>query len=79
MKNTLQKEIAVIILFISFSTLLIFAIETLIYFNENSTINKTEFLQKLIWSFVKALVIDTGLVILYFVNKNRLKNNKSIL
>lgn len=79
MKNTLQKEIAVIILFISFSTLLVFVIETLIYFNENLNINKSVFIQKLTWSFVKAFIIDSGLIVLYFVNKNRLKNNKSIL
>ncbi len=79
MKNTLQKEIAIIVLFIAFSTLLIFVIETLIYFNDNFNINKSEFLRKLTWSFVKAFVIDAGLIILYFVNKNRLKNNKSVL
>lgn len=76
MKN---KEIIVIILFIAFSTLLIFVVETLLYFNEIKTLNKQEFLNKLFWSFIKALIIDFGLIIFYFINKKRISKGKSIL
>lgn len=79
MKTSLKKEIVIIILFLSFSTLLIFTIESIFYFKEKLIMNKDEFMQKLTWSFIKAFIIDGGLIILYFVNKNRLKNNKSIL
>lgn len=76
MKN---KEIIVIILFIAFSTLLIFVVETLLYFNEIKTLNKQAFLNKLFWSFVKAFIIDLGLVVIYFINKNRINKGKSLL
>ena len=76
MKN---KEIIVIILFIAFSTLLIFVVETLIYFNEIKILNKQEFLNKLFWSFIKAFIIDLGLIVVYYINKNRISKGKSTL
>lgn len=78
-KKLLSKEIVVIILLISSVTLMIFIVESLIYYNENQNLNKLDFLSKLFWSFVKSFVINFGLIILYYINKKRVQQNKSVL
>ena len=78
-KKSLIREIIVIILLVSSTTLMIFTIESLIYFNDNINLNKSGFLSKLYWSLIKSSIINFGLVVLFYINKNRIKKNKSIL
>jgi hypothetical protein len=72
-----QIEIGIIVLFIISSTFIHFIIWAFVdYFNHTLTINKDEFLSLLFWSFFNAFVVDFGLIVIYYINQNRVKNGK---
>ena len=79
-RNPKVIEIVVIILFIIMTTFLIFIGETFfVFLKDNDSISKIELKRILTKSFLQALVIDIGLVVIYFVNKKRIRNGKKVI
>lgn len=79
-RNPKVIEIVVIILFIIMTTFLIFIGETFfVFLKDNDSISKVELKRILAKSFLHTLVIDVGLVIIYFINKKRIKDGKKII
>ncbi len=76
-RNTKVIEIGVIILFIVSTTFLIFNGEIFLsYFKEKDVISKEDFKKVLSKSFFQSIVIDSGLIVFYFINKARIKKGK---
>lgn len=70
-------EIGVIILFIIMTAFLIFIGELFLdHFKENDTVSILELKGLLKKSFLQAIVIDSGLIFFYFINKRRIKKGK---
>ncbi len=79
-RNPKVVEIVVIILFIIMTTFLIFIGETFfVFLKDNDSISKIELKRILTKSFLQALVIDLGLVVIYFINKKRIRNGKKVI
>ena len=73
-------EIGIIILFIGFTTAMIFITEAFLdHFEFKETLNKEEFKGLLLRSFFQSIVINGGLIVIYYINKNRIKNGKKPL
>lgn len=76
--SILSIQIGVIILFIISSTFMIFIGESFLYFfSEFESMDKTAFLKFLTKSFIHSLIIDSGLIVFYFINLKRIKNGKN--
>ena len=74
----MKKEIVVIILLLLSSTLIIYVVESYVFFdNSDSLISKSKLFSILFWSFVKAFVINIGLVFFYYFNKSRIKSHRN--
>jgi hypothetical protein len=77
MRNRRTIEIGVIILFIGFTTLMHFIVwANFDFFKESKTMNQIEFHNTLFTSFIRAIIIDSGLIFIYYINKNRIKKGK---
>ncbi|MEP6929544.1 MAG: hypothetical protein ABI850_06015 [Flavobacterium sp.] len=79
-RNPKVIEIVVIILFIIMTTFLIFIGETFfVFLKDNDSISKVELKRILTKSFLQALFIDIGLVVMYFINKKRIRDGKKVI
>lgn len=78
-KKEYLREIAVIISLVGFSTLVIFIFESKFYFDLNESLSKKLFFKILFWSFIKSFIIDSGLIILHYINKRRQAKGKPVI
>jgi hypothetical protein len=72
-----QIEIGIMFLFIIMTTFMIVNGEIFLdHFKEKDSISKLEFKRILLKSFFQSIVINGGLIVIYYINKNRIKNGK---
>lgn len=73
----MKKEIVVILLLFLTTTFMIYVVESFVYLEDNNLIITKSMLSTILfWSLIKAFMINIGIVFFYYLNKNRIKNNK---
>lgn len=79
MKNR-KIDVFIIVLFILTTSLGILIGELYLnYFKNVDSISKSDFTVLLFWSIVKSIIIDSGIIVIYYINKKRINNGKSVI